>query len=207
VNDLRRYFNLLNLHIAGAVMLAGLVLFLATKVMLAFHAVGQLDSESYQRAQIRLVQLQSQMSHLEGLPQKVDQAREDADKFSEQRIAPNYSTVLEELGTAYVKNQVRLTRAQYTPKPAIDSLTELRIDANLSGDYTALMHFMNDLERDKDHVFFIIDGLTFTGQQGGLVNLRLRMTTYLRTNPGELPPANEGGEPTTVENVSEGGER
>ena len=29
-------------------------------------------------------------------------------------------------------------------------------------------------------MFFVIDGLTLTGQQGGLVNLRLKVTTYLR---------------------------
>jgi len=207
VNNIRRFFTVLNLHIAGAVVLAGLVLFLGVKVILAFHAVGQLNSDSYQRAQIRSVQLQSQMGHLEGLPQKVDQARDDADKFFEKRIATNYSTIAEELGTADVKNQVRLTRAQYTPKPAIDGLTELRIDANLSGDYTALMHFINDLERDKNHVFFIIDGLTFTGQQGGLVNLRLRLTTYLRGNPGDLPQVNEGAETAQAQSVSEEGAR
>jgi len=205
MKDIRRFFTILNLHIAGAAVLAVLVLVLTTKVILAFHATRALNSDSYQQAEIRSAQLQSQMSHLQGLPQKVDQARDDANKFFEKRIAPNYSTIAQELGTAYVKNQVRLTRAQYTPKPASDALTELRIDANLSGDYTALMHFINDLERDKDHVFFIIDGLTFTGQQGGLVNLRLRMTTYLRTNPGELPPTNEGTEPAKAENVGEEG--
>jgi len=207
VNQIRRFFTVLNLHIAGAAVLAGVVLFLGVKVLLAFHAASALNSASYQQEEIRAAQLQSQMAHLQGLPQKVEQARDDADKFFEKRIAPNYSTIAEELGTDYVKNQVRLTRAQYTPKPAIDGLTELRIDANLSGDYTALMHFINDLERDKNHVFFIIDGLTFTGQQGGLVNLRLRLTTYLRTNPGELPPPNEGTEPATAENVSEEGVR
>jgi len=205
MNDIRRFFTILNLHIAGAAVLAVLVLVLATKVILAFHATRALTSDSYQQAEIRSAQLQSQMSHLQGLPQKVDQAREDANKFFEKRIAPNYSTIAQELGAADVKNQVRLTRAQYTAKPASDSLTELRIDANLSGDYTALMRFINDLERDKNHVFFIIDGLTFTGQQGGLVNLRLRLTTYLRTNPGELPPANEGTEPATAENAGEEG--
>jgi type IV pilus assembly protein PilO len=198
VKDLRRFVTVLNLHIAGAVLLGGLVLFLGAKVVLAFHAAGEVKSEEYQREQIRLVQLQAQMGHLEGLPQKVEQARADQEKFLDQRIAPNYSTIAEELGAAYVKDQVRLTRAQYTAKPATDALTELRIDANLSGDYTALMHFINDLERDKNHVFFIIDGLTFTGQQGGLVNLRLRLTTYLRTNPGEQPPPNQG-EPEQAE--------
>jgi type IV pilus assembly protein PilO len=207
MNNLRRYLTVLNLHIAGAVVLAGLVLFLGTKALLAFHAARMVDSDSYQQEQIRSVQLQAQMAHIQGLPQKVDESREDAEKFFDKRIAPNYSTIVEELGTAFVKNQVRLTRTQYTAKPATDDLTELRIDANLSGDYTALMHFINDLERDKNHVFFIVDGLTFTGQQGGLVNLRLRLTTYLRTNPGDQPPANEGAEPAKAENISEEGQR
>lgn len=193
MKTLRRYFTLLNLHIAGAVVLAGLVLFLGTKAILAVHAAGATQSDSYQQLKIRYAQLQSQMGHLQGLPQKVDLAREDAAHFYEHRIAPNYSTIAEELGGAAVKNQVRLTRAQYTPTPALESLTEVRIDANLSGDYAPLMHFINDLERDKNHVFFIIDGLQFTGQQGGLVNLRLRLTTYLHANATDQPP-NEHGE-------------
>jgi len=207
MNNLRRFFTVLNFHIAGAVVLAGLVLFLGVKAILAFHAAGAVASQDYQTQQIRAAQLQSQMAHLEGLPQKVDEARDDAEEFFDNRIAPNYSTIAEELGTAFVKNQVRLTRTQYTAKPASDTLTELRIDANLSGDYTALMHFINDLERDKNHVFFIVDGLTFTGQQGGMVNLRLKLTTYLRTNPGDQPPANEGPDTAGPEPVSEEGAR
>lgn len=207
MNNFRRFFTALNLHIAGAVLLAVLVLFLGTKAILAVHAAGAVDSDSYQQQQIRYGQLKSQMSHLQGLPQKVDQAREDAGSFFDKRIAPNYSTIVEALGAAYVKNQVRLTRAGYTPKPAIDGLTELRIDANLSGDYTALMHFINDLERDKNHDFFIIDGLTFTGQQGGLVNLRLRLTTYLQANAADQPPASDAPDVTRTEDISEGGPR
>jgi hypothetical protein len=207
MNNLRRFFTVLNLHIAGAALLAVLVLFLGTKAILAVHAAGAVESERYQQQQIRYAQLESQMSHLQGLPQKVDQAREDATSFFDKRIAPNYSTILEALGAADVKNQVRLTRSQYTPKPAIDGLTELRIDANLSGDYTALMHFINDLERDKNHDFFIIDGLTFTGQQGGLVNLRLRLTTYLQANAADQPPPSDAPDTTKTETASEGGTR
>ncbi len=134
------------------------------------------------------VQLQSQMAHLQGLPQKVDQAHTDADKFYEKRIAANYSTMAGELGALTRKDNVRLTRAQYTPTPAINGLTEVRIDASLSGEYSALIHFINDVERDKDHVFFTVNALTLSGQQGGLVNLRLRMTTYLQSS-SDLPPA------------------
>jgi type IV pilus assembly protein PilO len=192
MNDLRRWFTVLNLHLAGAAALAVVVLVLAAKAVLAFNAAGAIDSESYREMEVRYAQLNAQMSHLQGLPQKVAQAREDAGKFDEARIAPNYSTIAQELGAAAVKNQVRLSNTRYSPSPADNGLTEVRIDASLSGDYTPMMHFINDLERDTNRVFFIIDGLTFTGQQGGLVNLRLRLSTYLHPNASDLPPAESG---------------
>ena len=191
MNNFRKLLTLLNLHIAGVVLLLGLNLFLLTRLFFAWHAASSDQSADYEAGRINYVQLQSQMSHLQGLPEKVDQARIDAGKFYEKRISPNYSTMAGELGVLTSKNNVRLTRAQYTPTPAINGLTEVRIDASLSGEYTALMHFINDVERDKNHVFFTINTLTFSGQQGGLVNLRLRMTTYLRSS-SDLPPATTG---------------
>jgi len=198
MKEFRGWFTLLNLHLAGTATLLVLVLVLAVKTVLAIHAAGAADSQSYQQRQIRYVQLRAQMAHVQGLPQKVDRARDDEARFFETRIASNYSTIAEELGSAAVNNQVRLSRAQYTPGAAIDGLTEVRIDAGLSGDYTPMMHFINDLERDKDHVFFIIDGLTFTGQQGGLVNLRLRLSAYLQAGATDLPPAIGGAQAETA---------
>ena len=72
-------------------------------------------------------------------------------------------------------------------------LVELRLDASLSGEYAPLMHFINGLERSK--TFFLINGLTLTGQQGGLVNLRLKLNTYLHAADLEqLPPPVQGDE-------------
>jgi type IV pilus assembly protein PilO len=66
-----------------------------------------------------------------------------------------------------------------------DELTEESIDASVSGDYRPIVQFINAVERDK--VFFVITGINLTGQQTGQVNLRIRMTTYLRPlNPDEL---------------------
>jgi Tfp pilus assembly protein PilO len=187
INQLRKLLTLLNLHFAGVVVLLGINLVLLSKLFFAWHAASTDQSTEYESQRMTYVQLQSQMSHLQGLPEKVDLARKDADAFYERRFPPNYSTMVSELGAIAGKNNVRLTRAQYAPSPAINGLTELRVDASLSGEYTQLMHFINDLERDKQHVFFIINTLTFSGQQGGLVNLRLRMTTYLRSS-SDLPP-------------------
>lgn len=196
MNNLRKLFTLLNLHVAGVVIFLGLNLFLLTRLLIAWHAASTDQSTEYEAQHVTYVQLQTQMSRLQGLPEKVEQARKDADIFYEKRFAANDSSMLGELGSLASKSNVRLTRAQYTFAPAIGTLTEARIDASLSGEYTQLMHFINDLERDKNHVFFIINTLTFSGQQGGLVNLRLRMTTYLRSS-ADLPPAagDEGATP------------
>jgi hypothetical protein len=52
------------------------------------------------------------------------------------------------------------------------------------------MHYINGLERSK--TFFIINGLTLTGSQGGLVNLRLILTTYLHAaDLDRLSPPNQ----------------
>lgn len=191
MKDLRRWFTLLNLHLAATAALVVLVLLLVVKGVLAFHAAGAVNSADYQQKQIQYVQLHARMTHLQGLPQKVDKARDAEAAFLDARIAPNYSTIAAQLGDVAVKNGVRLARAQYTPSAPVDGLTEVRIDAGLSGDYIPMMHFINDLERDKAHVFFIIDGVTFTGQQGGLVNLRLRLSTYLQPGATDLPPGTQ----------------
>ena len=61
------------------------------------------------------------------------------------------------------------------------------MDASLSGDYRPLVQLINALERDK--MFFVINSLTFTGAQSGQVNLRMRLTTYLRQPQPEEPLA------------------
>jgi hypothetical protein len=62
------------------------------------------------------------------------------------------------------------------------ALTEVRMDASLSGDYRSLMLFINGLERDK--MFFLVRSVTLTGEQGGTVGLRLGLVTYLRAPAG-----------------------
>ena len=52
------------------------------------------------------------------------------------------------------------------------------MDAGISGEYPQIMRFVNGLERDQ--TFFVIRTMALTGQQGGLVNLRLRVSTWLR---------------------------
>jgi Tfp pilus assembly protein PilO len=194
----RGFFTKLNLHfIALGLVLAG-VIFLGVRYALAWSAIRSEQSSTFTEEEIEYGQLRAQMARLNGLPQKVQAADQNAQKFYDARIAPNYSTMIAQLDGTAEKDHVRLTRSAYTPAPAIQGLTEVRIDAGLSGQYTDMMHFINDIERDRNHVFFLITGVTFTGQQGGLVNLRIRLTTFLRSDAADIPqtttpePAGQG---------------
>jgi hypothetical protein len=189
MSKLRDLFTALNLHFVGLAVILLLDIFLGTKVVLAMHAIGSDESHAFASEEIHYGQLKAKMAHIHDLPAKVDHARKQAAQFIDARIAPNNSTIAAELGNLASQDNVRLANAQYTYTPikSIASITQVQIDASLSGQYAPLMHFINDLERDKNHVFFIITGLAFSGQQGGMVNLRIRVDTFLRSDAPDIP--------------------
>ena len=194
MNGRRGFFTKLNLHfLLLGVVLAG-VIFIGVRFALAWSAIRSEQSSAFTQEEIRYGQLKAQMKRLNGLPEKVQVADEDAQKFYQARVAPNYSTMIGQLDGTAETDHVRLTRSAYAQAPAIPGLVEVRVDAGLSGQYTDMMHFINDIERDRNHVFFLIDGVTFTGQQGGLVNLRIRLTTFLRSDAADMPQQTNAAE-------------
>jgi type IV pilus assembly protein PilO len=185
--------TLLNLHIAGVALLLILNLVLAVRLFLAWSTLHAAGPEQLQQEQTAYRGLQLEMSPLRGLPQKVDLSRTQADQFYDARFPGAYSTISSAINDLATKNTVRLTNLAYTPRPALPGLIELRMDASLSGEYAPLMHFINGMERSK--TFFLINGLTLTGSQGGMVNLRLRLITYLRASDlRQLPALPQGDE-------------
>jgi type IV pilus assembly protein PilO len=66
-------------------------------------------------------------------------------------------------------------------KPADNSsngLQPIEMEADLSGSYTSLAHFINALERDE--MFFVINSVTFTGEPQGPVKLSVKLEAYLK---------------------------
>lgn len=193
MKQLRNWLSLLNLHIAGVALLLLLNLFLAVRLFLAWSTLRTAGDDQLQQQQIAYRSLQLEMSPLKGLPQKVDVSRSEAEKFYDARFPSAYSTISATIYDLATKDSVRVANLAYTPVPAIKGLAEVRIDASLSGEYAPLMHLINGLERSKN--FFLISGLTLTGQQGGLVNLRLRLITYLHAaDMNQVAPPVQGDE-------------
>jgi type IV pilus assembly protein PilO len=186
-----KLISLLNLHFAGVALLLILNLVLAVRLFLAWSTLRSASADQLQQRQTAYRALQLEMTTLRGLPQKVTLSRTQAGEFYTARFPAAYSTISATINDLASKNSVRLTNLAYTPTPAIAGLAEVRMDASLSGEYAPMMHFINGLERSK--TFFLINGLTLTGQQGGLVNLRLKLNTYLHANDlNQLVPMTQG---------------
>jgi hypothetical protein len=176
-------------HVAGFFLLLALAVGLAIRLGLDWAVMDSHSTEVLAGKQIQLRALEIQTAPLRGLDQRVEKTREQLEDFYQKRIPPNYSSIDARIVELQVDSRVRLTRVQYTQGDPGPGLTEISMDASISGDYPAIMHFINSLERDP--MFFIIRAMALTGQQGGLVNLRLRVSTWLR--PADVP----SGLPTT----------
>jgi Tfp pilus assembly protein PilO len=181
-------------HYAGFGVLLVVTIALSVRLGLDWVATNGRSTDALAGKQVELKAMDLQTAPLRGLDQRVAASREQIQAFYEKRIPPNYSSFATRVGDLQVKSGVRLSRVQYTQGPPGDNLAEVSLDAGISGAYPDIMRFVNSLERDP--LFFVIRGMQLTGQQGGLVNLRLRVSTWMRAAdvPSELPPTPKLGE-------------
>jgi type IV pilus assembly protein PilO len=165
-------------HYAAFAILLVVVIALAARFALDLAATSRRTSDALADKQVQLKALEMQTAPLRGLDKRIGQTRDEIKNFYGKRIPANYSSISEQVGQLEVKSGVRLTRLQYAQKPPANNLSEITLDAGVTGEYPQIMRFVNSLERDK--IFFVIRGMGLTGQQGGMVNLRLQLSTWLR---------------------------
>ncbi len=182
-------------HYAGLAVLLLLVIGLAVRLGLDWAATNGRSSDALAGKQVELKALDLAAAPLRGLDKRVEESRSKMEAFYSRRIPPTYSSIATRIGELQVKSGVRLSRVQYTQGPSGSDLTEISMDAGISGNYPEIMRFVNSLERDQ--TFFVIRAMALTGQQGGLVNLRRQVSTWLRPADAAasgLPPTPEAGE-------------
>jgi type IV pilus assembly protein PilO len=185
----RAMVTALNLHLAGVAVLVLLNLYLLVHLIFVWQGLSANNADALDQQRVQLIAAQISAKPLRGLDTKLVASTHDANEFYLTRLPYADSEVVAEIGRLATKAGVRWTHAQYSYNPVLkgnDALTEIGIDASVSGDYRPIVEFINSVERDK--LFFVIHGINLTGQQTGQVNLRIRLTTYLRpANTNELP--------------------
>jgi Tfp pilus assembly protein PilO len=194
---LERLTSPLTWHLAGFAVLFVLVIILSIRFGMDWAATNGRSTDALAGKQVELKAKEMQTVPLRGLDKRVDQSRMLMHVFYEKRIPPNYSSIASRIGELQVDSGARLSMVQYTQNPPGADLTEISMDAGISGGYPQIMRFVNSLERDQ--TFFVIRSMALTGQQGGLVNLRLRVSTWLLPADAAasgLPPTPAPGQTT-----------
>lgn len=204
----RALLTAVNLHYAGVAALLVVVLYMAAHLLFLSQSLKEHDADALNQQRVLLTSARVQAQPLRGLDAKLAASTQDADEFYADRLPEAESQVLTELGHVAQKTGVRWANAQYAQQPVLNggyALTELHIDASVSGEYRPIVEFINNLERDK--MFFVINGIGLSGQQTGTVNLRIRLTTYLRTPNGIQVSAPPGAAAATTPAATNGGEQ
>jgi hypothetical protein len=135
-----------------------------------------------------LQQKTRQVQPLRGLDKKIPIAQRQIDDFYESRFTSETSVVSANLEKLALGSGVKLAGVSYGKKGTeLENasaeevgLNRMAIEADLSGDYLQVMHFINALERSK--LFFLVDSVQIGSDQGGVVRLRLHLETYLKTS-------------------------
>jgi Tfp pilus assembly protein PilO len=163
---------------------------LAGLVAIDVVAVGILFSPLVGSQQSRRTQIEElwkelrlktkQVEPLRGMDKKIASAQEQIQDFYRQRLPQQDSDISEALGKVASESGVKMSSVKYSPKEEqLPGLAPVMIEADFSGGYSQLVHFINAVERNK--LFFIVDGLDLGSAQQGTVQLRLSLETYLRT--------------------------
>jgi hypothetical protein len=193
-------------HYIGFTLLLIAVVSMAVRFGLDWAATNGSSTNALASKQVQLKILEMETAPLRGLDKRVDDSRERISVFYSKRIPPNYSSIATRIGELALRAPVRLTRVQYSQGPPGSEVTEISMDAGITGGYPQIMRFVNSLERDQN--FFVIRAMALNGQQGGMVNLRLRVSTWLRPADAAasgLPPTPEPNEKPLAASAVKGG--
>jgi type IV pilus assembly protein PilO len=173
VPDARR-----KLRVVMAVLVGANVLLVCALGYMWFRGTSALPGQFNDLHQ-QVVNRRSAIVPPEKVGERVNEAREQIAKFYENRFANSSAAIFEDLGKIATANKVRLNNATYNVNDSdMPGLRMVEISANLDGDYTQTMKFINSLERDK--TFFIVNSVSLGDQNGGHVRLAIRIETYIR---------------------------
>jgi hypothetical protein len=187
-------------HYAGFAVLLVAVIALSTRFALDWAAISSHTHDTILDRQIQLHALKAETEPLRGLDQRLQTTSGQIKTFYDTRIPASYSTIATQIGNLEIASGVRHTHLQYAQRPPVNNLSEIVLDAGITGQYPQIVKFINSLERSK--IFFDITGMGLAGQQGGTVNLRLQVSTWLRPADAAASGLPQAKEPGTAQNAN-----
>jgi hypothetical protein len=109
--------------------------------------------------------------------------RADLNKFYSENLPSRSSQISQRvdqliLETGVAPESIRYPADNAPTKIGLPDIEEVKIETNVTGDYAKVARFINALEQDK--MLFIIEKISLSGQQGGIVSLQITFSTFLK---------------------------
>ena len=162
----------------GAMLAADLI----AAAVLFSPLVGSADSRRLQINELKaeLTMKTRDVMPLRHIDQKLVLAKGQIGGFYKDRFAAKDSDLANELGKLAAENGIHIQQARYKQEDAETSgIVPVEIEGSFAGDYLQLVRFINSLERDQ--LFFIVDSVELGSEHGGVVQLQMKLETYLKT--------------------------
>jgi hypothetical protein len=131
--------------------------------------------------------LSREVAPLKGIDIQLAQTRVDVKNFYQQKVPSEFSQISQHLvklmkdtgvtapsGIHYAQEN----RGSRNEKGDLPDVQRINIDTTVTGEYAKVARFINALEQDK--FVFIIDTISLTSQEGGVVSLQVKFDTFLK---------------------------
>jgi Tfp pilus assembly protein PilO len=128
-----------------------------------------------------------QVAPLKGIDKQLAQTRIDVKNFYVQKVPSQFSQISQHLeklmkdtgvttggGIHYVQEN----RGSHNDKGDLPDVQRINIDTTVTGEYAKVAKFINAMEQDK--FVFIIDQISLTSQESGVVSLQIKFQTFLK---------------------------
>jgi type IV pilus assembly protein PilO len=171
------------------VILGGVTLLVIADVALAAYS-WQLSSAPQALPQAQIMQhdlLKADIKRAQEIRDNIPKTQKDCDRF-EQSLFPassGYSAVRAELGSIARKSGSRLENIAFKQTDVANrGMTEVAIDATVTGDYKSVIGFLNGLQRSPS--LYGVDSLTLATEtsnqsSANVIKVALHLKTYFRT--------------------------
>jgi Tfp pilus assembly protein PilO len=127
--------------------------------------------------------LKADVKRGEKIRESLPQIGKDCDAFYHDRFlgaSNGYSAIEADLGELTSKAGLKTTGFSFKQKEVKDhGVTEISIQTVVSGDYPAIIRFINDLEHSKN--FYLLDNLRLDSASTGGIHLSLDLRMFFRT--------------------------
>lgn len=134
------------------------------------------------RLQTQARLLKADVDRAKGIQQHMPDVGKECDRFYQEDLlsaSSGYSALVADLGEIAGKAGLRTSGLSFKQRDLKErGVTEVDISASVEGDYPAIIHFINGLERSKK--FYLMNDLGLDSQSTGGIRLKLELRTYFR---------------------------